>query len=1045
MKTLGSNPAPVRPVRVAFGSTIVFALATAASAQEPRSERSASLRVAQPNSVAPLAVPGRFDGAGPFFPDPHQGGGAESLHLVELVFGRLVEVHELDASGGTSARPVYEDLVVNENVQSDGSNYRLETNPATQRTRLVILRRRGEPEPFPGAGTFEDLLETATSNLPSILPKAANAPPPFSLAPRNATLMARFDDLLDDDAQAAVDLFQTVKVFTGVPPFTPFAARIMFDENHGGIAAGAFHSTRVLVDLTVSELEAASLAVPLPVNLLGLPASDPGSAAANVELRLPTQIDFGSGQFIVLTNLSGRPLALSENGPFDPNSPTLDLVRAARSGNEGDPNSGFLLDLDPPQLLGAWPATLDSLVPTGSPGSLEFLASLTFTTACRQSLRPGDVLLAAGAFLEVVDPGSGPGAGGAITNARLRALHPRPLGNPAGFLGLAQLLTPFDPSAAVAPACWVTFAPNPTAPGIGVSPSAQVLARYSEPIEPASVHPFDSFRIVRGDAAVPAGPTNLVVGDTSSSASLDAFSFSPFLPLAHAQGLSEVYHVEIAPASAAPCNRITDLAGNALAATPGSIEFTLDAQAPDEANGGVVLRFASQDELAPFGFNDLRGQVFYDLACGTIVGRPGVFYSEPVDRSNPVPSIMIPFPPGVQTPLNPLGAKLQSVWRYVDAGWNVRDETQHNVDVVGLNWAPVWGQVVADNYPEFEIRLAHASKQPDEDLDGNLLPKYPNSGLNDAPSPFTSNILVDPLSPQKVVHPRALGYVVNPADLFVSMTGTPLMPYPLNRGPGPLVTYTWRDTAVLAEGAPNGAGIPLDIEAGPPLGLEPSAGTVAPSGEVPSFGLPLLLEFRCYPADTAIGLNAFDVSLAINSSARPHFRAFSAGGFNTAGFAVPKDPDLEPVPTGGFNPISSPPGKPTLSADDLFYVGQLDLVIRVSRAHSIWIDTGSASPDYAAALLEADAHGSAAQVVAEFRGASGFVGAGNAPFDASQLDPYGDVGTGSVSFLNGVATWSGNVSTVDGARYIQVRLSFLNDLQLQETAELSSLGLAFLD
>ena len=46
-----------------------------------------------------------------------------------------------------------------------------------------------------------------------------------------------------------------------------------------------------------------------------------------------------------------------------------------------------------------------------------------------------------------------------------------------------------------------------------------------------------------------------------------------------------------------------------------------------------------------------------------------------------------------------------TVWRYVDFGFQVRDETKFNLDIEGLNWAPVGGQVIADFYEEFEIRL----------------------------------------------------------------------------------------------------------------------------------------------------------------------------------------------------------------------------------------------------------------------------------------------------------------------------------------------------
>src|SRR5262249_6601951 len=154
---------------------------------------------------------------------------------------------------------------------------------------------------------------------------------------------------------------------------------------------------------------------------------------------------------------------------------------------------------------------------------------------------------------------------------------------------------------------------------------------------------------------------------------------------------------------------------------------------------------------------------------------------------------------------------------------------------------PKGGQVISDFFENFEIRLSHSRRLPDETIDALLLPKYPNSGLIRT---FVGNILADPLSPQKIVHPRTLGYQVNSADLFVASSGTVMIPFPLNRVVPDPITYTWRDTAALQVGGPNGAGIPLDIEAGGPLFLEAKEGTVAGPDEVPSFGLPLLLEYR---------------------------------------------------------------------------------------------------------------------------------------------------------------------------------------------------------
>ena len=78
---------------------------------------------------------------------------------------------------------------------------------------------------------------------------------------------------------------------------------------------------------------------------------------------------------------------------------------------------------------------------------------------------------------------------------------------------------------------------------------------------------------------------------------------------------------------------------------------------------------------------------------------------------------------------------------------------------------------------------------------------------------------------------------------------------------------------------------------------------------MPTAGLPLLMEYRCYPSDSGIGLNPLDISLAINSSAVPNFRAFSTGGVNTQSNPVKVNPDTNMAPLGGYNPTSSPPGK----------------------------------------------------------------------------------------------------------------------------------------
>jgi hypothetical protein len=271
-----------------------------------------------------------------------------------------------------------------------------------------------------------------------------------------------------------------------------------------------------------------------------------------------------------------------------------------------------------------------------------------------------------------------------------------------------------------------------------------------------------------------------------------------------------------------------------------------------------------------------------------------------------------------------------------------------------------------------------------------------------------------------------------------------MMPWPLNRNlpPAQHVFHTWRDTALQAKGAANGGGAELSI-------VVHATGTGTPgvpfaAGEVPTIGLPLLMEFKCFPDTGALGLNLLDASIALNSSSLPNFRAYSNGGVNSSGQVVTVDPDQATVATGGFNPSSIPPGQPTLPAENTFYIGQMDLVIRVSRMHSLWIDTRSANAAYAHAVLEPRAADQPAgtQIVLAFRGATAVSPA--LLSDAGFLDAYGDASTPNVvTFFHGDPSWKDSPSVLDGARFIQVRASFLSNAATGLSPTLSGLGLAF--
>lgn len=981
------------------------------------------------------------DGSGFYIADPHHSGGLSRLHLVEITWGRLVDVHALDEQGAVLPDPLLRDFLINENVQTDADRYQLDTNPITQKTRLVIRRVLGAPEA--GQGTFESLLREAALGLPGVIPKSdlPTESTPFSFVARNCALMLRFDDLLADDEQAALDLSRALRLLTGYPPGRPSEPRILFDANHGGVSGARFHSTRVLVDLTVSEAEAADSQLPLPLNSLGFPASDFTSERANVALRLPTREASGAGVFVLLRNLSGSPLDERGNGPIDLASPAHELVRAMRAGNERDPNNGFLLDFLAPRVVGTWPCLVTAARPLPSSPS-DWVLDLLFTTTCRKTPEASDILASGELLLEVVRDGGAPDVEGRVSDLPVRVLGSTPPAGSGALLGAASYLSTYRPGERLAAGCWVRFTPEPrTPPDLGISPLARITVRFSEALDPDSVRAFDTLQLVRGDRSTPPSATGLVVGSIQPSFDLRAYTFAPSLPLAHA-GESALYHLELPTAGG-----VTDLAGNELAEALPAIEFCIDPSAPPANNGGFVLRFGSNDELEPLGAPDLRGQFTYDFDRTVIRPRPASFVSAPVDRTVPLVSIMTPFAPGVATPLSPLGSKLQMVWRYADLGWSIRDENRYNLDVIGLSWSPARGLVVSDFFELFEMRLCHARRLPDEARRNasNGLPRYPASGLFAGPTPYIENILDDPLSLQRIVHERSLGYRVSPTDLTLAAGGTPLLPFPMNRSGGTRSSFTWRDTAVLAVGGEDGAGVPLDIEVGPPLSLETQIGSFAPVGKVPSVGLPLLLEIRCFPSQSAIGLNPLAINLASNTSSAPNFRAYSTGGINTAGMPVAKNPDLEIAPTGGFNPNSRPPGKRTrLTADNALYLGQLDYVVRISRVHSIWIDTKAPAPRYVPPVVEptADAFPSGTGIALEFRGADGFLDADARPFNAASLTPYGDVRAGTILFHGGDPTWR-DLTALEGARYFQFRITFVNNIDALLSPELSAIGLAY--
>ncbi len=1009
-----------------------------------------------------VAHPSPAIGSQTFVIDGNRRGEGSELKILGLSWGRLAAV--ADITGEIQNR----DFVVGENIRTN-SIYDVTTNAITDQTVVTIKFLAGTPE-------YQNAFFNLDANLTPMLPKGLGAGEsgPYSMTPRNAAIVVRFDDLLDPrfDVDQWKDSYagnlinaasgqiakQVVKVRTGYPPVEPFETRVILDKNHGDLAdydgdgEPEFHSSRLIIASTVSAVESQASDPALPVNALGLPSSqltiDP-----NLALIFPTQLNPSLGQTQLLVNATGHELSFASNGPVDATSGTADVVRSMRSGGAteltGDLNNGFLLDEQAPRLIGNISIQVGAAPVESStiPGRFTLPTVMFVLPACSPTPKIGDVVTQGELQAEVV--GFGSQSGSTILNLIVQVIAP--LGGEP-LQGPARLLTPFDPVQDYAP-CFVRFSPNAgDPPNFDVSKVSQLILRFSEAMDPATLTPFDNYSVTRVDT----DPTahDYVIGRVVPSADLREFTFDHNeVPFAHQSGAAESYFMNLAAGTSGP----TDLAGNPLQAGLPQVLFRLDPTEGTEINGGIAMRFDSQDELFADGFAELRNnQMLYDFQLERILPRPVTRFDVAADRNQPLPSVMTPFPTGVQTPLSPLGSKLQTIWRYCDLGMSINDETNMNIDIETLAWAPIGSSVVSDTYDQFRVILATAFKFPDEVLDTAGFPVWPQSGLVNA---YASNFLDPVADPPALVHPRDLGYIVNPAKLFTASSGTTMLPFPLNQDipSDQFRYYTWRDTAVLSKGGPLNGGVPPTSE-NTIFGLVPPDPKVYSPGQIPSVAMPLLMEYSCYPEDNALGLNAFDISLAVNSSSRPNFRAYSTGGYNSSGTPIPKNPDNQDTASGGFNPNAN--GAATPGTDNTFYIGEAGLVTRVSRIHTVWFDvtrgtggalTGVSTATFAQPFLEPspDEQPAGTSVVLAFRGATNITGlsGANPPDDittnALNFDVYGDGSPGVPQLMDSGDPWKADISEINSAKYFQVRISFISNAASNKTAELRSMAFAY--
>lgn len=1007
-----------------------------------------------PSSVAKAGVgsnPAIADGFDKFLFEGNFGGGASDLTIQAVYFGRLVDIYDCKSCGTPAEKrtPLFRDLLVDAEIQSDGSTYELETNPVTARQEMTILRAY---DPTPGSA-FMNALAALEAGLDTVKPKgvSVNELPPFSMVPRNGAVAIRFDDLLDP---GSVDS-QTVKVRVGYPPEATFESRVLPDRNHGDFAGGAFRSTRVLIDFSVTKEE--SIESGVPENLVGLPSAV-NTTQPNVGVVIPTTVNASAAQFSRLQNLSGQPVAFTGNGPNQPGSPTLDVVRGFRAGGRGnvtgDEYDGFLPDDTAPELYGSQSVTINNVSVLGGG---EFSFDMTFAAAsCALAPRVGDLVDLATADLRVIADGPPP-TGATVSGVLAKRIDDLSPNAPPFGVGQAEYKFPWDATLGLPPACFVRFNPSgASGPGVDVDPTASVRISFSEPMNPTTVDSFEAFTIK--DPTQTAGSlSELVVGTLIGADDQTTFTFLPSLPFNHTQGTPETYNIDLISGLNTQTQTsfgLTDLAGNRIEELPGQIPFTLDPAANSGETGGISLRFDSVDEDGN-GSPEIRGQLVYDLARGVVQPR-GVTrfdaYMDTTALSAPTVQAMTPIPFGVIEPLSIFGSRTMTVWRYHDLGLPFFDDAFFNLDVEGLYWMldPLQTGVKIDFFPEFQLLMSHSKYLPDElyappPMGMTPVIRYPTSGLNQT---FADNLLDPVADPQTVLAPKDDGYLINPNDAFTPPlhTGVFMVPLPFNPPGTPMSEFkhwTWRDTTILAQAGPFGEG--ADTGGNPDTTDD---GYYGP-GEVPTIGLPMLLDFRTYPAQTAAnGTNALAIAgVNFNVGLLPFFRIHSTGGIDSSGTnQVLIDPDTETFAQGGLDGA----GNPTQGIDAGFYYGGAAFVTRVNRIHTIWLDTGSASnfgPLVSSPSFNQVPAGT--QMSFAFRGTTSV-----SPIPAAQngnnIDPYGDSfqttagGTPfSATFLGGDATWKSTLDQVNGARFVQVRVTMIANDLTGVVPELSALGIPF--
>ncbi len=994
------------------------------------------------------------------------GSGKSTLFLENMQWGRLVDVFDINGV------LVEQDVIIREDVRSDGLSYELSQNPITQTEILKILAAQGTPQ-------FDTALADARSGLASLQAKSFDDPGPFTKVARNGAIRLEFSEFLDP---STVDR-QTIQVLVGTTSesFVSLEVRYVVKE---GIGQDGQPKGVVILDPTISKAD--SQALGLPQNGIGFPESI-DQATPNLKIRIPTKINPFINQTMLLTNKQGTHTfdvtrnaagtSIVEPHEFAGLDPVS--IRAVRTGNKQDVFNGFLVDTAKPSLIVTQNVTIATVTAAGQQRNMVY--SIDAVNCRGISPKEGDVFEIGDALVQitsVVDASNS--AAYSVQGVLLSGTLPGGSANLSGNLTTRYTVADSDLQL-----CFLTITPAPTTyPAQGVDPYATISVRFSEPMDTTTVRSLDSMVLASGTIGagdnndewnkvggetVPdyidrlpgfgsgGGPGRIMFGPIQASGDAQTFTLAPVAGITNAFNEPSM---QISLALRDGNTGILDLAGNVVDFTgfvaghsSQTEQFSVAGTAPVDKYFALRGNGVDEDnDQAP----EYGGQLGPIVGDGVLRGRAITRFSRQADQTNQYVGQRLKFASGVMTPLAPAGSVLMTVYGYHHLGFGLSSISEFNLDVEGLNWSPFDGVVFDDTFDRYSLALAHSNRFPDDFINQSTgYPQYYNSGLKRLTSnKFDDNIYgfgQDPVLYKDLdeVIMFDTTYEISGVNRFTTSGGVTMYPWP-----DFTTTYTWRDTDFPV---PNGGtlvgGNPSSSDAAG-WGVPPRVVNDAPptyeKGYYPSIALPLLMHFRAYPRGNEFGFNGFQVQIMVGSSNVPAFRVFSSGGRDGGGQWHLVRPDLPPEgtnPNGGYNTIT---GTGTKGFGPELYWGQVDFVTKVSKVYTHWFDLGGTLASMSSLTIEPTAvqANPGTSVEVQFRSVDSINVSGcfsSTPLnDAStDFDAYADYD--GCAILSTPSDWYSDPADLvnDGRQYFQLRFTFVSNIQQDLLAELDAFGFAY--